>query len=437
MMIRWQMSSIRLLCVSVFIILLAAGCTKNNTEQVADSNEAVHLTLYMSNTKSNEWIQQYMITPMQQKFPHYTMDIIRRGEGTSPADLIAAGSFPDMFYEATPWLNEFQDLNLLFDLRELIKKHHFDLKKIDQAALEAILQWGEQGEIYGFPLWKNFSALYYNKDIFDKFAIAYPKDDMSWEEAIELSRQIARTEDGVIYKGIYPSGITDVTSQLSLSFVDERSLTSMLDTDGYKKVVQMFRNISLIPGHGVEHWTGGALEDFIKHKTLAMWVFYADVPQWLVDQAALGNVMNWDIATIPYFNEAPGLGFQVDSHNIHISASSPNKDAAFLAMSHWLSQEPQILLTRDGVLPAIQDAKVIAEFGKNLPILQNKNLKAITQSKPAPKYQMTKYDLIVMHELNKAVNEVQSSGKDINTVLREANELANKAIQEKIASESK
>lgn len=429
-----KISSLRLLCVGVFLILLAAGCSKNNT--VADSNEAVHLSLYMSNTKSNEWIQQYMIEPMQQKYPNYTMEIIRRGEGTSPAELLAAGKFPDLFYEATPWLNEFQDLKLLYDVRELVKKHQFDLAKIDQAALDAIKQWGEKGEIYGFPLWKNFSALYYNMDIFDKFGIAYPKDGMSWEEAIDLSKQIARTEDSVIYKGIYPSGITDVASQLSLPFVNDLSFTSMLHLDGYKKVVQMFQTISLIPGHGTEYWTGGPLEDFMKHKTLAMWVFYADVPQWMVDQAALGNVMNWDIATIPYFNEAAGLGFQVDSHNLHISASSTNKDAAFRVMSQLLSKEAQINLTRDGVLPAINDPDVLAQFGKNLDILQGKNIQAITQSKPAPKYRMTKYDLIVMNELNKALNEVQSGIKDINTVLREADEAANKAIQEKIASET-
>lgn len=40
------------------------------------------------------------------------------------------------------------------------------------------------------PVVNNTMSLYYNKDLFDKFGVSYPKDGMTWDEVLELNRQL-------------------------------------------------------------------------------------------------------------------------------------------------------------------------------------------------------------------------------------------------------
>ncbi|MEF3302675.1 ABC transporter substrate-binding protein [Paenibacillus sp. GYB003] len=402
----------------------------------AKQTEPVKLRFYMSLSQTDEWIQQFIIAPAQKKFPHITFEIVRRGNGTNPAELLAAGQFPDFFYTSTPWLGEFIDLGLAYDMNEMMKKHGFDTGKLKPSVMDAIKIWGEKGEVFGLPFWMNYSVLYYNKDIFDKFGVSYPKDGMTWDGAIELSRSLSRTEGGIAYRGLALSGSTDHASQLSLPYVDAKTNSALLNTDGFKKVYQLVLDVSKVPGNNTT--AGGWGRDwFLKDKNLAMWPFYGDVPAWIADMEAKGETINWDMATMPYFAGTPEHAFQVDSHNLHISSVSKHKDAAFQVVSYLLTKEPQLELVKNGVLSALVDPEIDKSFGANLSVLKGKNVQAILKAKPAPKYKMTIYDQLAMNEFNKALADVQKGTKDINTALRDANESANKEIQTMLQGKKK
>ena len=56
------------------------------------------------------------------------------------------------------------------------------------------------GEYYGLPYRSTLYSLYYNKDLFDKKGIAYPTK-ITWDEYLELARQLTYEEDGTQYWG--------------------------------------------------------------------------------------------------------------------------------------------------------------------------------------------------------------------------------------------
>jgi multiple sugar transport system substrate-binding protein len=51
------------------------------------------------------------------------------------------------------------------------------------------------GELYAVPFRSDFWVLFYNKDIFDNAGVAYPTNDMTWDQYAELALQL--TGDGV------------------------------------------------------------------------------------------------------------------------------------------------------------------------------------------------------------------------------------------------
>lgn len=436
-----KMRKLTMAIVSVSAIFaLVTGCSKGNGSEKAapaesaaaqfDTTKPVKLTLYMGLSQPDEWIQKYIIAPVQKKYPNISIDIIRKGKGTNPDELVVAGTFPDIFYESIPRYTPYKDLGLLYDMNDLIKKYKFDTSKLNPAVLDALKVWGNKGELYHMPLWMNFSVLYYNKDIFDKFGVPYPKDGMTWDEAIELSKKLTKTQDSIAFKGIDPTSLTGMAHQLGLNFVDSKTNQALLENDGFKRIFQTFLSAYKIPGNDNR---GNSRDAFIKDKTLAMYPFYADMVTLLADAAGKGGPVNWDMVSMPGFPERPGISYEVDSHNLSISSNSPNKDAAFMVVSYLTSQEPQLELSKAGYLPVSTDPELLKSFGTNQPELKGKHLDAIFKTKPAPFHKFTPYDTLATGRLSPALSEAEK-GKDINTALREANELANKAIQDKLAS---
>lgn len=430
-------------------VLLLAGCGERTetagtggpsdpktagAAQTADADLSAHLSLYMDLGLSDDWIRQFIIAPVQKKYPNIAIDIVRKQEGSGPGDLVAAGTFPDILYSSTPRLAQYKDLGLLHDMRDLIDKYKVPLDTLNKPALDALGQWGSGAERYGLPLWVNYTTLYYNKDLFDRFGVPYPKDGMTWDDTIELSVRLTRSDGGVTYRGLDIHDMNGLYSQLSQPYVDPKKQTAMLDTDGFKTVYATMQKLYAIPGNQNRP---AAKDAFLKDMTLAMWPMYADVPSWINDLAAKGTTFNWDMAQLPSFPAKPGIGWQADSHNLHVTSTSKNKDAAFMVIAYLLTAAPQLELAKNGLLPALNDAELRNHFGEDMPIFQGKHVDAIFKSQPSSKYTMTPYDSIVMSSFTRAFKDVEAGVKDINTALREANDAADLKIREKKASEGK
>jgi multiple sugar transport system substrate-binding protein len=434
---KWATAAI---CIPL-TVAMAAGCSKEaapvatapqtkDSPAAFDTTKPVKLTLYMGLLQPDEWIQKYIIGPVQKKYPNITIDVVRKGKGTNPDELVVAGTFPDLIYESIPRYAPYKDLGLLYDMNDLIKKYKFDTSKLNPTVLDALKVWGANGELYHMPLWMNFSVLYYNKDIFDKFGVAYPKDGMTWDEAIDLSKKLTRTQDNIAYRGLDPTSITGMAHQLGLSFVDQKTNKALLENDGFKRIFQTFLSAYKIPGNEMR---GISRDTFLKDRSLAMYPFYADMVALLADAGSKGTPINWDMVSMPGFPERPGISYEVDSHNLSIASSSKNVDAAFMVVSYLTSLEPQLELSKAGYLPVATDPELLKSFGANQPELKGKHLDAVFKSKPAPFHKFTPYDSLATGKLSPALSEAEK-GKDINTALREASEAADKAIQEKLMS---
>src|SRR5690606_16480897 len=130
------------------------------------------------------------------------LNYIRRTGDVTLTSVLTAGTKIDIMFESI--MTQFSILEqykLARDMSDLVKKQNIDLSRIEPATIATIRNLSG-GKLYAIPLVINTGMMYYNKNIFDKFGVSYPKNGMTWDETIELGKKINRTDGGTTYYGI-------------------------------------------------------------------------------------------------------------------------------------------------------------------------------------------------------------------------------------------
>lgn len=403
------------------------GAAPNTKTSVEKPPEPVKITMYNHfNNISDERLQQFIIGPLKQKLPHVTFEVVKHDKGTTIEELTAANNFTDLYYGSNVGFPTYMNLQLQKDMNDVIKQRGLDLSRIDTPYLDAVKSFGEKGEIYGVPFSANMGVLIYNKSIFDKFAVPYPKDGMTWDEVVELAKRVTRTDGGVNYIGFDPGRAADVASGMSLPYADAKAAKALIDTDGWRKVFNMFKASYEVPGYvnagKYEYGTNG----FLKDKNVAM------LPIWalqVVNNKADLSKMDWDIVSLPNFKENLGRGRQVDIHMLAISSISKNRDAAIEVLKVITSDEVQKMMSEYGTPSVLKSDDMKKVYGTKLPEFQGKNVQALFKTKPGQPA-ITKYDGTVGFYVEAARKDIASGGMDINTVIRTIQEKSNQKLSE-------
>jgi multiple sugar transport system substrate-binding protein len=416
------------------IALSLAGCgsskSSNADADPADQTPATVTVGFLPGWLTEEERTRYIIDPVQKKYPWITVEMRPYEKGRSLGEQVVAGEIPDVVIDTNIYgFNGWKELGLIYSLSDLIKAHKMDLNRFEPEALEAIKMATQRDDLVAIPYTRHFSALYYNKDIFNKFAVAYPKDGMTWDETYELARRLTRQDGGVQYRGLAVNVIERMASQLSLPYVDPNTKQALVNNDKWRRVLEFAAKVYQIPGND-QIATYGTAAKLLLDGTLAMYASLNDI----MGYNLYTKPEVWDMATYPSWPEAPGLGARVDAHAMGITPTSKNKNAAFKIIEVITSDEVQMDMSRHGKYPVMKDPKFGSSFGADLDFMKDKHIEAIYKTRPAKTFIPTEYDSFAMTQMNNALNSIAKKGVDVNSALREAEEKINKHISEKEAA---
>ncbi|MDF2722968.1 MAG: transporter substrate-binding protein [Paenibacillus sp.] len=417
----------------------AAGCSGKETAKGNDPggsaksvqtleeelrSKPVELTIYYYTGKPTpDAFEEIFVQPLKRKFPNLSLKMV---EGKME-DLIAANQVPDLIYNHIGNLYATDKLDLMEDLTPYIKKYGVDLNRFDDVAIQALKQ-AKPGQLTAVPYYLNFGALYYNKDLFDKFGVAYPRDGMTWDETIELAKRMTRSDGGVQYKGLTVYSLARFQRVAGNAFYNPQTNKASLDTPEFSSFFDLFMRVYKIPGNELTNPKDTAGTDpFVKQRNLAMLVQNNIIPNVLFD--ASKNGFNWDVAQYPSLPIRPNTMGDMDVQTVSISKVSKNKDAAMQLLISLMSDEVQMnISSKYARLSALKDPKVKAAFGNESPYLKGKNIAGIFKSKLGISPPRTEITGQAVTLLDNAWVDVYTKGKDINSALREANEALNKFI---------
>lgn len=104
------------------------------------------------------------------------------------------GNPPDVMYLSQEFVEDFARQDYLLDLTPLEERDRTELEPADFYA-EVYERFRYQGKLYGIS--KDFATLvlYYNKDLFQKWDVPYPKPGWTWDDFLVTAKALSREGD--------------------------------------------------------------------------------------------------------------------------------------------------------------------------------------------------------------------------------------------------
>ncbi|MEF3303628.1 ABC transporter substrate-binding protein [Paenibacillus sp. GYB003] len=410
-----------------------AGCERNGGANVPppsggserserDASEAaerapVTVSFFPAMPFTDADFDKIVVQPVRRKYPHITV----RRMGGNLTHTLAAGDIPDLIQTHNGVLQEFYDKAIAGDINSLVRKHGIDTDRFDGAVLDS-LRTG-RGELLGLPYAVNFTALYYNKGLFDKFGVPYPPDGMTWYDAIDIAKKLSRREGGVTYRGLDPEGMSRIARQAALDFADGRTMKSNMMNPGWRTVFDIAKAVYTIPGNEPKDVNAsGGVADFMQG-TVAM-MATVNLFDRLGEAARKG--LDWDVAEYPSIPGAPHVHTDVDAHILVVPPTAKHKDAAMLVAEAIASNETQLIMTKETArLSPLRDPAFKTAFASDMDFVKGKRLESIFKSRMIPSPIRTKYYTETKAFGLSQFKDYASGVKDLDTALRGADEQIN------------
>ncbi|WP_028550808.1 ABC transporter substrate-binding protein [Paenibacillus sp. UNC451MF] len=419
-------TKLALVCGTVFTLLALAACggpepsvKEGDSKPKIKDPDPVTLKLFPYNPMSESDFNKLIAEPVKKKYPYITVEMLAKN-ATQFESTIAAKEDMDLILMWNGNINGNKQYGIFEDMTPYARKAGFDFGRFDPKAMETIKELSDKGEIYGVPYQIQFYALYYNKDLFDKFGVPYPIDGMTWEDTVELTRKMSRMQDGVQYSGFDMDSLSRLTYPLSLVPVDGKTNKVLVNSDAYKKAFDLGKQLYSSPDNPGKISTGR----FTKEKTLAM---VGTVN--MFDQLEKTPDLNWDLVQYPSYKEFPNTYGMYDLNVVMLTSTSKHKDDAMKVIEVFLSDEVQSLSSSMGKLSALSNPEIRKVFGNGLSTLKGKNLQGIFRSSPAYAPPFSIYHSKGNEILKKTFLDYIADKKDVNTALREAEEELTRYIQ--------
>jgi multiple sugar transport system substrate-binding protein len=416
------------------------GCSTNSapSTKLDGSNKPVEqppkveapaeMVFFTAQTITPDDFQAIFADALAKKFPNTKFTQLQESANNKLDGLIASKAAIDLAQYPLTNSAPLMELEFPLNLTSLVTKYHEDLSRFDPAAIKEFRSYSADGQLMALPFSQEMFVLYYNKDIFDKFGVAYPKQGSTWDELIELSRKLTREQDGVQYKGLSPGlNINRIQTQLSNPFVDPKTQKSLvMSTPGWSKMFQTYLNVYSVPGNT----PGNGTQEFVDSKNLAMFPHLLKAASNDNFQKGMKEGLKIGVTTFPVFKEAPDTGPGYFGNGLYIPKMSRYPDFAFQVMQYLLSDEVQIQLEKTGQGSALVSPKVRNSLLEGNPLAKEIgfDISFVKGMKLASSYQKTQWDSQAAKIVNDSISDVSSKKKDINTALREADEAVNQMI---------
>ena len=290
------------------------GQSAKESESAAnvDTSKPLEIVFHTNSGDSEDAFNDLYGNALRKKFPNWTINYIQSKAGQTLPELLAQGRQIDVLYASAPYFFQLvTSVGMQSDMSELVKTRKLDLNQFNPTLIDGIKTSGD-GKLFGLPITNMNQVLFYNKGIFDKFGAPYPKDGMTWDQALEIAKKLTRKEGEQQYIGLAASPAHILGSnQLSQPYTDPATDKPTFQDDVWKKLLQ---TIFISPAEDEGYKARATALKRIPYRLeltntqeLAMFVFNSQFP-FIVPKDM--EKIQWDLVALPTFKEKPKVGSQ-------------------------------------------------------------------------------------------------------------------------------
>jgi len=304
---------------------------------------------------------QPVIDAYQEKNPNVTISLISTSAneysdklaimlaGGEAADIISVKSIPDY----AGMVNRKQ----LEPLTPYIKKDKVNLAQYSGVTDDITVN----KELFALPFRSDIWILYYNKDLFDKAKVAYPTNDMTWDQYAALAKKVS---SGFGTDRVYGSHYHTWRSTVQLAAAQDGK-NSIITTDYsymkpyYERVLQMQNDKTVMDLASLKvgniHYSGVFYNNQIAMLPMGSWFISTVIAKHKTGEAT----MNWGIVKYPHPAGVPAGTTAGTITSLAVNKASKQKDAAWKFVKFFCGPEGAQILAKVGNLPAIRDKDVV------------------------------------------------------------------------------
>lgn len=288
--------------------------------------------------------------------------------------LFASNTSPDVIFINNLYLPVYANAGVLEDLSDYgIDKNAFYKKSLES------LSWN--GKLFAVPRDVSNLVIYYNKDLFDKNGVHYPKKDWTFDDFLHTAQKLTRRpdtfgisfeEDSLFYLPYLMSeGGGILSDDLQREIIDEPE-----SQKGLKFYADLRKKYHIAPEKS-ESASATMAQMFLQGR-LGMHLS----GRWLVPKYREEAKFDWDIAQFP--SGDAGSVVPMDSSGWAVAKSSKHKEKALRLVQFLSSKESIEKLSASGlIVPARKDCAGVILDGQK-PKNSQVFLDVIESSKPTP-----------------------------------------------------
>lgn len=252
--------------------------------------------------------------------------------------------------------------NVILPLDDYIKADGIDLSKYAGATDQVLVD----GKLYELPFRNDFWVIFYNKDVFDAAGVAYPTNDMTWEQYDALARKVTDTTFG---SQIYGTHYHTWRSTVQLCAVLDGQ-HSILDGnyDFMKPYYEMVlnqerdgvcRKYTDLKTEGL-HYSAAFSGGDVAMLNMGSWfiaTMISNLKSGEYDSSLCGN---WGIVKYPHANGVPAGSTLGTITGLAVTAATDTPDAAWDFVKWVSGEEGAAVMASSGNFPAIMTDEVKA-----------------------------------------------------------------------------
>lgn len=326
---------------------LFAGCSSSK-QTSSNKNEKVSL-VYGVWDKNQEPIMQELAKKFTEKNPNIEVKVQLtpyKQYWTKLETEAQGGNLPDVFWMNGPNIIKYADAGMLMPIDDKLKSSDLKLEDYPKSLIDL---YNVKGKQYGIPKDWDTTAVWYNKEIFDKAGVAYPKADWTWEDLRNISKKLTDKS-----KGIYgiaamqddQQGFYNTMLQAGGFVISEDKKKSGFDDPGSIQGIQCWIDL-MKDGSSptAEQMLETSPSDLFQSGKVAMiyqgsWM----IPQFMKNELIKDKI---DIAPMPKIKKSSSV---IHGLSNVISAKTKNANQAWEFVKFLASKEANEIVAKSGVV---------------------------------------------------------------------------------------
>jgi multiple sugar transport system permease protein len=304
-------------------------------------------------------ISRSLLAAFEKTHPNIRVKYILATDFDSKLRTMMAGDMaPDVFYMAVENAPVYIQKNTLLNLTPYIKASHFDTSDFFPQLLDGFRY---KGGIYGLPKDFTTQVVYYNKDLFDRDHVPYPRDGWTWDDMVDKAKRLTHDFD---HDGrIDQFGLQYIGGTRYLYNWFRQAGARMFTPDGTKFAMNSPEGVRALQFlHDLDYKDHVALttsaaagrdaQAEFSNGHLAMFVGYG---RWLVPRFREMNKFPWDVVVMPRNKERASL---IATVSYSVSSGTKHPQEAWELVKFLTGPQGQALNSRLGL--AIPSLKSVA-----------------------------------------------------------------------------